>query len=56
LRLWACGDGAQRRWIEARIVAERYRAGESIVVLAKDYGVDLEQVEDAIRCETREAA
>lgn len=42
--------------IEARIVAERYRAGESIVALAKDYGVDLEQVEDAIRCETREAA
>jgi len=42
--------------IEARIVARRYRAGESILVLAKDYGVDFEQVEDAIRCETREAA
>lgn len=42
--------------IEARIVAERYRAGESIVSLAQDYGVGLEQVEDAIRCETREAA
>lgn len=42
--------------IEARIVAGRYRAGESIVVLAKDYGVDFEQVEDAIRCDTREAA
>ncbi len=42
--------------IEARIVAERYRAGESVTVLAKDYAVNLEQVEDAIRCETREAA
>lgn len=42
--------------IEARIVAGRYRAGESITVLAADYAVDLEQVEDAIRCETREAA
>lgn len=42
--------------IEARIVAGRYRAGESIVVLAKDYGVEFEQIEDAIRCETREAA
>jgi hypothetical protein len=34
-------------------VAERYRAGESILVLAKDYGLELEQIEDAIRCETR---
>ena len=42
--------------IQARIVAQRYRAGESITDLAKDYGVDLEKIEDAIRCETREAA
>jgi uncharacterized protein (DUF433 family) len=42
--------------IEARIVAGRYRAGESIAALAEDYGVQLEQIEDAIRCETREAA
>jgi uncharacterized protein (DUF433 family) len=42
--------------IEARIVAGRYRAGESIVALAKDYSVNFEQIEDAIRCETREAA
>jgi uncharacterized protein (DUF433 family) len=42
--------------IRARIVAERYRAGESIVDLAKDYGVELEKIEDAIRCKTREAA
>lgn len=42
--------------IEARIVAQRHRAGESIAELARDYRVDLEQIEDAIRCETREAA
>ncbi len=42
--------------IEARIVAQRHRAGESITALAEDYGVGLESVEDAIRCETREAA
>ncbi|MGK4008363.1 DUF433 domain-containing protein [Sorangium sp. So ce1036] len=42
--------------IEARIVTERYRAGESVVLLAKDFGVGVEQIEDAIRCETREAA
>jgi uncharacterized protein (DUF433 family) len=42
--------------IEARIVAQRHRAGESITALAEDYGVDLEHIEDAIRCETREAA
>ncbi|XXX75944.1 DUF433 domain-containing protein [Sorangium sp. So ce134] len=42
--------------IEARIVTERYRAGESVLLLAKDYGVEIEKIEDAIRCETREAA
>jgi hypothetical protein len=42
--------------IEARIVAQRHRAGESIAELVKDYRVDLEHIEDAIRCETREAA
>ena len=42
--------------IEARVVAGRYRAGESIAVLAEDYRVNFEQIEDAIRCETREAA
>jgi uncharacterized protein (DUF433 family) len=42
--------------IEARIVAQRHRAGESIAELAEDYRVDLEHIEDAIRCETREAA
>jgi uncharacterized protein (DUF433 family) len=42
--------------VEARVVAGRYRAGDSIAALAKDYGVELEQIEDAIRSETREAA
>lgn len=42
--------------IGARIVTERYRAGESLLLLAKDYGVEIEQIEYAIRCETREAA
>jgi uncharacterized protein (DUF433 family) len=42
--------------IETRIVAERYRAGEPSRVLAADYGVDVDRIEDAIRCEMREAA
>lgn len=42
--------------IQARIVAERYRAGESVATLAADYDVAVEKIEDAIRCETREAA
>ncbi|MFO0756555.1 MAG: DUF433 domain-containing protein [Byssovorax sp.] len=42
--------------IEARIVAERYRAGEAALRLANDYAVEVEQIEDAIRCEMREAA
>jgi uncharacterized protein (DUF433 family) len=42
--------------IETRAIAERHRAGVSIVELAREYGVELERVEDAIRCETRGAA
>ena len=42
--------------VQARIVSERHRAGESVLVLAKDYDLEVEQIEDAIRCETREAA
>ncbi|HKC30857.1 MAG TPA: DUF433 domain-containing protein [Burkholderiales bacterium] len=42
--------------IQARIVAARYRAGESIATLADDYAVAIDKIEDAIRCETREAA
>ena len=42
--------------IEARIITERYRAGESVAELAQDYRLDAEKIEDAIRCETSEAA
>jgi uncharacterized protein (DUF433 family) len=42
--------------IEARIVTERYRAGESVAELAQDYRLEPGQIEDAIRCETSEAA
>jgi uncharacterized protein (DUF433 family) len=42
--------------IRASIVAERYRAGESARDLATDYGVEVEQIEDAVRCEISTAA
>jgi uncharacterized protein (DUF433 family) len=42
--------------IRASIVAERYRAGESARDLAADYGVEVEQIEDAVRCEIPTAA
>ena len=42
--------------IQARIVTERYHAGESVAELAQDYCLASEQIEDAIRCETSEAA
>jgi uncharacterized protein (DUF433 family) len=42
--------------IRASIVAERYRAGESARDLASDYGVEVEQIEDAVRCEISAAA
>ncbi len=42
--------------IQARIVAERYRGGESVAELAEDYQLSSDRIEDAIRCETSEAA
>ncbi|MCY4025039.1 MAG: DUF433 domain-containing protein [Acidobacteria bacterium] len=38
------------------ILAERYKAGESVGELARDYGLDEEKVEEAIRCELPTAA
>jgi uncharacterized protein (DUF433 family) len=42
--------------IEASVIAQRYLAGDSIKRLAADYGVPVQGIEDAIRCETRAAA
>ena len=37
--------------IPTSVIAERYKAGESIDELAKDYGIPKSQIEEAIRCE-----
>lgn len=37
--------------IRTTIVAERYKAGESVEELAKDYGRERLEIEEAIRCE-----
>jgi uncharacterized protein (DUF433 family) len=37
--------------IPTAIVAERYKAGESIDELAEDYGRERLDIEEAIRCE-----
>ena len=42
--------------IATSIVAERYKAGESIDELAKDYGCERDYVEEAVRCELAIAA
>ncbi len=42
--------------IATAVIAERYMAGESIAELAKDYGRELTEIEEAVRCELREAA
>jgi uncharacterized protein (DUF433 family) len=42
--------------ITTNIIAERYKAGESIDELAQDYGCDRFQVEEAVRCELALAA
>lgn len=42
--------------IATRIIAERYAAGETIAELALDYGLNVVQVEDAVRSEYELAA
>lgn len=43
--------------VQTQVVAGRYQAGESVAELSKDYGLEVVQIEDAIRCESaREAA
>lgn len=42
--------------IRTSVVAERYLAGESIAALAKDNRRPLDEIEEAIRCETPAAA
>jgi uncharacterized protein (DUF433 family) len=41
--------------IAVDVVAERYKAGESIRDLAHDYGREAEEIEEAIRCELQVA-
>ncbi len=42
--------------IAIQVVAERYKAGDSIAALAKDYGRPQEEIEEAIRAELYQAA
>ena len=42
--------------IAVEVVAERYKAGESICELAEDYGRETDEIEEAIRCELKIAA
>ncbi len=41
--------------LATEVIAERYKAGESIKSLANDYGRDSEEIEEAIRCELQAA-
>lgn len=42
--------------IPTSVVAERYKAGESIDDLARDYGRERLEIEEALRCELDAAA
>lgn len=42
--------------IPTRVIAQRFKGGDSIELLAKDYGRSPEEIQEAIRCEQREAA
>lgn len=42
--------------VRTSILAERYRAGDSMQALVEDYGLEQSVIEEAIRCEMRRAA
>lgn len=42
--------------LATELIAERYKAGESIAVLAQDYGRRNAEIEEAVRCELKAAA
>lgn len=42
--------------LATELIAERYKAGESIAVLAQDYGRENAEIEEAVRCELKAAA
>ena len=42
--------------VATAIVAERYKAGESVDELAEDYGCERKNIEEAVRCELALAA
>ncbi|MCI0585833.1 MAG: DUF433 domain-containing protein [Planctomycetes bacterium] len=39
--------------VATSVIAERYKAGDSIASLAEDYGCSTEEIEEAVRCELR---
>ena len=43
-----CVAGA---WVPTRIIAERFRANETIASIAYDYGIPVQKIEDALRYE-----
>lgn len=43
-----CVTGA---WVPTRIIAERFRANETIASIAYDYGIPVQKIEDALRYE-----
>lgn len=42
--------------VPTEVIADRFRAGDSLAEMAKDYGVDEKEIEEAIRFEQRRAA
>lgn len=42
--------------LSTEIIAERYKAGESIEELARDYGRSVQEIQEAVRCELPVAA
>ena len=41
--------------LATEVIAERYKAGESIEELARDYERKAEEIEEAVRCELQAA-
>jgi len=37
-------------------IGDRFRGGDSLDAIARDFGLDITQIEEAIRCESRRQA
>ena len=50
---WSVAGEPVIRWVRVETIVSRFRAGESIKSLSRDYQIGIEEIEEAIRCGAR---